>query len=202
MRSVSTSRTSPTLTKIPVLPISYGGCAAAARRAARSRRAGALARRASRHVSLRPRSGARAHAAGVQLESCRVYNVIARMQGSTFPDEWVIRGNHHDAWVNGAQDPGSGMSVVLEEARALGELAKQGWRPKRTLVYAAWDGEEQALLGSTEWVEDHDKDLREHAVAYVNSDGTDAGSSTHPGRIRSSSSSTRSRATSRIRTPR
>jgi N-acetylated-alpha-linked acidic dipeptidase len=87
----------------------------------------------------------------------------------------VIRGNHHDAWVNGAGDPGSGMSVVLEEARALGELAKQGWRPKRTLIYAAWDGEEQALLGSTEWVEDHDKDLREHAVAYINSDGTQRG---------------------------
>jgi len=104
-----------------------------------------------------------------------VYNVIARLQGSTYPDEWVIRGNHHDAWVNGAQDPGSGMSVVLEEARALGELAKQGWRPKRTLIYAAWDGEEQALLGSTEWVEDHDKELREHAVAYVNSDGTGRG---------------------------
>lgn len=104
-----------------------------------------------------------------------VYNVIARMQGSTYPDEWVIRGNHHDAWVNGASDPGSGMSVVLEEARALGELAKQGWRPKRTLVYAAWDGEEQGLLGSTEWVEAHEKDLREHAVAYVNSDGTGRG---------------------------
>jgi N-acetylated-alpha-linked acidic dipeptidase len=104
-----------------------------------------------------------------------IYDVIARMQGSTYPDEWVIRGNHHDAWVNGAGDPGSGMSVVLEEARALGELAKQGWRPKRTLIYAAWDGEEQALLGSTEWVEDHDKDLREHAVAYINSDGTQRG---------------------------
>ena len=104
-----------------------------------------------------------------------VYNVIARMQGSTYPDEWVIRGNHHDAWVNGAGDPGSGMSVVLEEARALGELAKQGWRPKRTLIYAAWDGEEQGLLGSTEWVEAHEPELREHAVAYVNSDGTGRG---------------------------
>ena len=104
-----------------------------------------------------------------------IYDVIARMQGSTYPDEWVIRGNHHDAWVNGAQDPGSGMSAVLEEARALGELARQGWRPKRTVIYAAWDGEEQGLLGSTEWVEAHDKDLREHAVAYLNSDGTGRG---------------------------
>jgi N-acetylated-alpha-linked acidic dipeptidase len=104
-----------------------------------------------------------------------IYDVIARMAGSTYPDEWVIRGNHHDAWVNGAGDPGSGMSAVLEEARALGELAKQGWRPKRTLVYAAWDGEEQGLIGSTEWVEAHDRELREHAVAYVNSDGTGRG---------------------------
>jgi N-acetylated-alpha-linked acidic dipeptidase len=72
-------------------------------------------------------------------------------------------------------DPGAGMSAALEEARAIGELVKQGWRPKRTLVYIAWDGEEQALLGSTEWVEDHDKDLREHAVAYVNSDGNGRG---------------------------
>jgi N-acetylated-alpha-linked acidic dipeptidase len=108
-------------------------------------------------------------------DRARVYNVVARIQGSTYPDEWVIRGNHHDAWVNGAADPGAGMSAELEEARAIGELVKQGWRPKRTLVYIAWDGEEQALLGSTEWVEDHDKDLREHAVAYVNSDGNGRG---------------------------
>jgi N-acetylated-alpha-linked acidic dipeptidase len=104
-----------------------------------------------------------------------LYDVIARMQGATYPDEWVIRGNHHDAWVNGAGDPGSGMSVVLEEARALGELARQGWRPKRTLIYAAWDGEEQGLLGSTEWVEAHEKELRDRAVAYLNSDGTQRG---------------------------
>jgi N-acetylated-alpha-linked acidic dipeptidase len=103
------------------------------------------------------------------------YNVIARLRGSTFPDEWVVRGNHHDAWVNGAQDPSSGMAAELEEARALGELAKQGWRPKRTIVYAAWDGEEQGLLGSTEWVEDHAAELHEKAVAYINSDGNSRG---------------------------
>ena len=90
-----------------------------------------------------------------------LYDVIARLAGSTFPDEWIIRGNHHDAWVNGAADPVSGMAPELEEARALGELAKQGWPPKRTIVYAAWDGEEPALLGSTEWVEQHDDELRE-----------------------------------------
>ena len=86
-----------------------------------------------------------------------------------------MRGNHHDAWVNGAQDPGSGMSAELEEARALGELSKQGWRPKRTIVYAAWDGEEQGLLGSTEWVEDHEPELREKAAVYINTDGNGRG---------------------------
>jgi len=87
----------------------------------------------------------------------------------------IIRGNHHDAWVNGADDPVSGMVVVLEEARSLGELMKQGWRPKRTLIYCAWDGEEPGLLGSTEWVEEHDSELREHAVMYLNSDSSARG---------------------------
>ena len=105
----------------------------------------------------------------------RVHNVIARMPGSTYPDEWVMRGNHHDAWVNGAQDPASGMSAELEEARALGELVKQGWRPKRTIVYTAWDGEEQGLLGSTEWVEHHETELRDKAVVYINTDGNGRG---------------------------
>jgi len=101
--------------------------------------------------------------------------VIARLQGSTYPNEWIVRGNHHDAWVNGAQDPVSGVSAELEEARALGELVKQGWRPKRTIVYAAWDGEEQGLLGSTEWVEDHEQELRDKAALYINTDGNGRG---------------------------
>jgi len=104
-----------------------------------------------------------------------LYNVIAKIPGSTFPDEWIVRGNHHDAWVNGANDPVSGMAPELEEARALGELRKQGWAPKRTIVYASWDGEEPGLLGSTEWVETHLKDLRDHAVAYLNTDGSGRG---------------------------
>lgn len=104
-----------------------------------------------------------------------LYNVIARIAGSTYPDEWVIRGNHHDAWVNGADDPVSGMVTVLEEARAFGELLKQGWRPKRTIVFCAWDGEEPGLLGSTEWAEQHAQDLQQHAVAYINSDSTSKG---------------------------
>jgi N-acetylated-alpha-linked acidic dipeptidase len=99
-----------------------------------------------------------------------VYDVIARIPGSQFPDEWVIRGNHHDAWVNGAEDPLSGMVAVMEEARSMGELVKQGWKPKRTIIFCAWDGEEPGLLGSTEWVETHQKELAEHAVMYVNSD--------------------------------
>ena len=102
-------------------------------------------------------------------------NVIATIKGSEFPDQWVIRGNHHDAWVNGAADPISGMAAELEEAIAIGGLLKQGWRPKRTLVYCAWDAEEPGLMGSTEWVEDHAAELQRKAVAYVNSDGNGRG---------------------------
>lgn len=104
-----------------------------------------------------------------------LYDVIAKIPGSTYPDEWVIRGNHHDAWVNGAEDPISGMVTVLEEARSAGELLKQGWKPKRTIIYCAWDGEEPGLLGSTEWVETHVDELRQHAVMYVNSDSNNRG---------------------------
>jgi len=104
-----------------------------------------------------------------------LYDVIAKIPGSTYPDEWVIRGNHHDAWVNGAEDPISGMVTVLEEARSMGELLKQGWKPKRTIIYCAWDGEEPGLLGSTEWVETHVDELRKHAVMYVNSDSNSRG---------------------------
>jgi N-acetylated-alpha-linked acidic dipeptidase len=104
-----------------------------------------------------------------------VHNVIATMVGSEFPDQWVIRGNHHDGWVNGAADPLSGMVAEMEEARALGELVKKGFKPRRTVVYCAWDGEEPALLGSTEWAEDHQKELKEKTVAYINSDGNGRG---------------------------
>jgi N-acetylated-alpha-linked acidic dipeptidase len=97
------------------------------------------------------------------------------LQGSEFPDQWIVRGNHHDGWVNGAEDPIAGMAPELEEARALGELVKQGWRPKRTIVYAAWDAEEPALLGSTEWAEHHDEELRRKAAVYINTDGNGRG---------------------------
>lgn len=104
-----------------------------------------------------------------------VYDVIATMRGAEEPDLWVLRGNHHDGWVNGAADPISGQVALLEEARALGELAKQGWKPKRTIIYASWDGEEPMLLGSTEWVEAHADELRQHAAVYINTDGNERG---------------------------
>jgi N-acetylated-alpha-linked acidic dipeptidase len=104
-----------------------------------------------------------------------VYDVIAKMAGSSELDEWIVRGNHHDAWVNGAEDPISAQISLLEEARTLGELRKQGWQPKRTIIYAAWDGEEPMLLGSTEWAETHATELQQHAVAYINTDGNGRG---------------------------
>jgi N-acetylated-alpha-linked acidic dipeptidase len=104
-----------------------------------------------------------------------LYDVIMKIPGSKYPDQWIIRGNHHDAWVNGAGDPISGTSPEMEEARALGELLKQGWKPDRTIIYCFWDGEEPALLGSTEWAETHADELKQHAVAYINSDGNGRG---------------------------
>jgi N-acetylated-alpha-linked acidic dipeptidase len=98
------------------------------------------------------------------------YDVIGIIKGVEFPDEWIIRGNHHDAWVNGAMDPISGQASMLEEAKAIGALVKSGWKPKRTVIYCAWDGEEPALLGSTEWAEDHAALLQKNTVIYINSD--------------------------------
>ena len=105
----------------------------------------------------------------------QLYDVIAKLPGSELPDEWVIRGNHQDAWVNGAGDPLSGLVAELSEAKSIGELVKKGFKTKRTLVYCAWDGEEPALLGSTEWAEDHQDELKQKAVAYINSDGNSRG---------------------------
>jgi N-acetylated-alpha-linked acidic dipeptidase len=103
------------------------------------------------------------------------YDVIAKIKGAKYPDEWVIRGNHHDAWVNGAADPISGQAALLEEAKSIGAILKTGWKPDRTLVYCAWDGEEPGLLGSTEWLEDHKQELQQKAVLYLNSDGNGRG---------------------------
>ena len=103
------------------------------------------------------------------------YDVIAVMKGASAPDQWVIRGNHRDGWVFGAQDPLAGQTALMEEAKAIGALARTGWRPARTIVYASWDGEEPDLLGSTEWAETHDRELQSKAVVYINSDTNDRG---------------------------
>ena len=165
----------PTITKIPVLPISYedaqpllealeGPVAPASWR-------GALP--LTYHIGPGP---AKVH---LKLEFDwqlkPAHNLIATMEGDEFPDEWVIRGNHHDAWVHGASDPISGMVALMEEARVVAQLAKEGNKPKRTLVYCAWDAEEPGLIGSTEWVEDHIPELKEKAVAYINTDGNSRG---------------------------
>ena len=164
-----------TLTKIPVLPISYGDA-----QPLLEALAGPVAPenwRGSLPITYRIGPGP----AKVRLkvasnwDTKTAYNVIARIPGSTHPDEWVIRGNHHDAWVNGADDPVAGVSPLLEEARAFGELLKQGWKPKRTIVYCAWDAEEQGLLGSTEWGEAHADELKQKTVAYINTDSNGRG---------------------------
>jgi len=163
------------LSKIPVLPISYGDAqpllAALRGPMAPEEWRGSLP--ISYHVGPGP---AKVH---LKLEFNwdikPVNDVIVKIPGSVAPDEWIIRGNHHDAWVNGAEDPVSGTSALLEEARALSLLLKQGWKPRRTIIYAAWDGEEPMLLGSTEWVEAHAEELRQHAAVYINTDGNDRG---------------------------
>ena len=165
----------PTITKIPVLPISYGDA-----QPLLAALGGPLAPgnwRGGLPITYRLGAGpARVHLKVKSDWSLKtLYDVIARLPGTTEADQWIIRGNHHDAWVNGAQDPISGLVAELEEARAFGNLYKQGWRPKRTIIYAAWDGEEPGLLGSTEWVETHADELRAHAVAYLNSDTNSRG---------------------------
>jgi N-acetylated-alpha-linked acidic dipeptidase len=164
-----------TLTKIPVLPISYADAqpllAALKGQVVPEGWRGSLAQ--TYHVGPGP---AKVH---LKVQSNwdikPVYDVIVKIPGSTSPDEWIVRGNHHDAWVNGAEDPVSGTVVLMEEARGLATLLKQGWKPKRTIIYCVWDGEEPGLLGSTEWGETHADELRQHTVAYINSDGNDRG---------------------------
>ena len=165
----------PTITKIPVLPISYedaqplletlGGPVAPD-----SWRGGLPI---TYHIGPGPAKVLLKLEFDWQLKPA--YNVIATLTGSEFPNEWVLRGNHHDAWVHGAADPVSGMVALMEEARAIGELAKKGQRPRRTLVYCAWDAEEPGLIGSTEWVEHHKAELQRKAVAYINTDGNGRG---------------------------
>ncbi len=169
-------KSAPTITKIPVMPISYADALPLLKTldgpVVPDGMRGALP--ITYHFG--GGDGTRVH---LKLEFNwdikPAYDVIAKLPGSEFPDEWVIRGNHHDAWVNGADDPISGLVALLEEARAVGELAKAGWKPKRTIVYAAWDAEEPGLIGSTEWVEMHADELNKKAAVYINSDSNGRG---------------------------
>ncbi|MBC8000975.1 MAG: M28 family peptidase [Opitutaceae bacterium] len=104
-----------------------------------------------------------------------IFSVIATIQGNEDPNAWIVRGNHRDGWVFGAWDPLSAHVAMMSEAKAIGALVKQGWKPKRTIIYASWDGEEAGLLGSTEWVESHAHALRRRAALYVNSDSNGRG---------------------------
>jgi N-acetylated-alpha-linked acidic dipeptidase len=166
---------SPTLMKIPVLPISYSDALpflqALDGPVAPAEWRGALP--ITYHLGPGP-ARARLHVE-FDWELTPAYNVIARVRGAELPDEWVVRGNHRDGWAIGAGDPTSGMVALMEEARAIGELMKTGWRPRRTIVYAGWDAEEPALLGSTEWAEHHGPELREKAAVYINTDGSGRG---------------------------
>ncbi len=165
----------PTLTKIPVLPISWADA-----KPLLSALEGPVAPEDWRGAlpityHLGPGPAKVRLAVKFDWSTKTLYDVIARWPGSTWPDEWVIRGNHHDAWVNGAADPISGLVTVLEEARVVAKLAQAGHPPKRTVIYAAWDGEEEGLLGSTEWVETHADELRAHAAVYINTDSNSRG---------------------------
>ena len=163
------------ITKIPVLPISYSDALPLLRSlggpVAPPDWRGALP--ITYHLGAGP---SRVH---MKLEFnwnlVPTYDVIARMAGTDRADQWIIHGNHHDAWVNGANDPVSGLVAELEEARAIGELARSGWRPRRTIMFMAWDGEEEGLLGSTEWAEQHAAELQQHAAVYINSDSNSRG---------------------------
>jgi len=164
-----------TIEKIPVLPISYGDALPLLRNLG-----GPVAPEAWRgalpityHIG--PGPGQVHLAVSFDWKTRPLYDVVARIPGSVYPDQWVIWGNHHDAWVNGAQDPLSGQVSLDEAARALGALLKTGWRPARTIILVAWDGEEWGLLGSTEWAEAHQDELRTKGVVYFNGDAMASG---------------------------
>jgi N-acetylated-alpha-linked acidic dipeptidase len=165
----------PTILKIPVLPISYKDAkpllAALGGPVAPAEWRGALPftyhigpGKATVHLKL-----------AFNWNMVTAYNVIGTIKGSNYPDQWIVRGNHHDAWVNGADDPLSGQTALLEEAKAIGALLKTGWKPKRTIVYCAWDGEEPGLIGSTEYAEEFEKELQQKAVVYINTDDASRG---------------------------
>ncbi len=164
-----------TLTKIPVIPISYGDAvhflSSLEGPVAPENWRGALP--ITYHIG--PGKTIVHLKVEFNWDMVPLYDVIAKIPGKDYPDEWVLRGNHQDAWVNGAEDPISGQVALLEEAKCFGKLLKTGWRPKRTIVYCSWDGEEEGLFGSTEWVEKHIDELKQKAAAYINSDGNGRG---------------------------
>jgi N-acetylated-alpha-linked acidic dipeptidase len=164
-----------TLTKIPVMPISYADAqpmlAALKGAVAPEEWRGGLP--ITYHVGP---GAAKVHLKlAFNWDLKPLYDVIVKIPGTDQADQWIVRGNHHDGWVNGAEDPVSGANALMEEARGFSELLKQGWKPKRTIIYCVWDGEEPGLLGSTEWVETHAEELKQHAVVYINTDGNDRG---------------------------
>jgi len=164
-----------TILKIPVLPISYGDATPLLKALE-----GPMAPESWRgSLPLTYKIGVGPAKVHMVVESNwgqeTLYNVVAKLKGSVAPDQWILRGNHRDTWALGAQDPLSGTVSMLAEAKAMGALYKQGWRPKRTIVYNSWDGEEAGLLGSTEWVETHADELREKAVLYLNTDTNSRG---------------------------
>ena len=164
-----------TLTKIPVLPISYADALPLLKNLD-----GAVVPDSWRGaLPVTYHFGGKSPTVRMKLEFNwdikPIYDVIAKMPGSERPDQWIIRGNHRDAWVNGADDPLSGLVAMMEEARSISELAKTGWKPKRTIVYAAWDAEEEGLIGSTEWAEQYADELRQKAAVYINTDSNGRG---------------------------
>jgi N-acetylated-alpha-linked acidic dipeptidase len=170
-----TRETATAIMKIPALPISYADA-----QVLLEKQTGPVAPKNWRGaLPITYRAGPGSQPVRLMVKSSwdikPVYNVIATIKGREFPDQWVIRGNHHDGWAEGASDPLSGQVALLDEARAIGGLLKTGWRPKRTIVYASWDGEEPMLLGSTEWAEDHGDALKKKAVLYINTDGNSRG---------------------------
>ncbi|HEX4303984.1 MAG TPA: transferrin receptor-like dimerization domain-containing protein [Rhizomicrobium sp.] len=170
-----TRETAPTILKIPTLPISYAD--AQVLLASLGGDVVPKGWRGALPITYRVGPGtAQVHLLVKSDWSLKtIYDVIAVMKGSDFPDQWVVRGNHRDGWVFGASDPLSGQVALMAEGQAIGGLVKAGWHPKRTLVYASWDAEEPGLIGSTEWAEAHADELKQKAVIYINTDGNGRG---------------------------
>jgi N-acetylated-alpha-linked acidic dipeptidase len=171
-----TRETSPVLLKIPVLPISYADASKIIEHLQGPVVTGGQRGALGMTYHWGGTDAVKVHLAVKSDWSLKpVYDVIAKLPGKTYPDQWVIRGNHRDGWVMGAADPLSGHVAMMSEAKALGAMVRSGWRPDRTIVYASWDGEEPGLLGSTEWAETHADELKRKAVLYINTDNNGRG---------------------------